>query len=274
MRFAIKGEGPLAQGCAEAVAGRAGWVLTEEGPDVLVLCGPASGYACQVSEAVRQGIRVLCPTPLACGGTDGQALLALARSGLVGALRPELQRPHVAGLRQALDGPWLGPVGAVDITRKRPLGPGQDRCGGALAQCAMEEVSAMVWLLGMPQRLFCVTTALGEGEQVSLTLQQPNGALVNIQAVLGGFEEAYFSYEYAGRYGLADYDSRRGALALSGGRTRLTQAGWTAQVCGRALEQALSAPDDNGWADLLRVQLAALRACRERRVVELGEVEP
>lgn len=273
MRFSIAGEGALARGCAEAIAGRADWSVTAGRPDYRILCGPASEYAHQAAAAARQGIRCLCPTPMACGESDGELLLSLARSGMVSALRLELQRPHVPGLRRVLDGAWLGPVGTVNLVRKKPLGPGVDRCGGALAQCAMEEVSALVWLLGPPRRVFCVRTDLGEGEHVSLTLQHAGGALVNIQAVLGGHEAPYFSYEYAGRDGLADYDSRRGALNLSGGKRRMPEPEWTAGQWGAALDAALETYGDNGATELLRVQLAALRAARERRVVELEEVK-
>lgn len=273
MRFAVIGTGSLAQACRTAIESRPEWELAEktEPKDWLVLCGPTPPSCAELARMAQGAEGVLCATPVLWRAEDARPFLRMF-PGRKKALRPECARPHIAGIRAALDGDLLGTVGVANLTRKRPL-PQQGELCDALSQCAMEEASAVLHLLGRPRSIFCVRAGLGEGEQVSLTLQLDSGAIVNIQGAQGGTTEPYFAYEYAGRYGLADYDSRQGALRLFCGDSRLNEEAWSAETCAKAMEDCLGSRDENGMSDLLRIQLAARRSCDERRVIKWEEVE-
>lgn len=270
MKIAVMGTGAPARGCAEAVRAHEGWQLADrkDRPDWLVLCGPGELTAAQVAGLAREAGGLLCAATAAWGEEDGAALGELLAQKRARAVRPECFREHVAGVRSALESQWLGTVGTVHLTRRRPPDP-EGGCRDALSQCGMEEVSVLLSLLGRPARLFCVAADLGEGEQVSLTLQMPNGAVANIQAVQRPGEEAGFQYEYAGQYGLADYDSRQGALRLSRQGTLLEE--WPVEIWGKALEEALTCAGDNGLEALVKLQLYARRSARQRQVVEWKE---
>lgn len=268
----VVGEGALAQ-ALRRMAGRAGsWVLADGAgrPDWVALCEPQGISGDQAAAWMSRAGGLLC---LPCAARDrkaAQQLARLAAQGQAKALRPECCQPWVAGLREALEGEWLGTVGTVELLRKRPLDDGDVR--DALGQCGMEEASVVLYLLGKPQRLFCTAADLGRaGEQISLTLQMAGGALVNIQGVQGGTDAPCFRYEYAGQYGLAEYDSRQGGLRWNG--IGAVQEPWDEQVCAQAMEQALRSPDDNGLTDLLRLQAAALDSAARRQVVGWEEVQ-
>lgn len=268
----VAGEGAMAQALRRA-AGRAGsWTLADGTgrPDWVVLCEPQGISGEQVAAWTSWAGGVLCPPCAARDRKVAQELTRLAAQGRAKALRPECFQPWVVGLREVLDGEWLGTVGTVELFRKHPLGSEDVR--DALGQCGMEEASVVLYLLGRPQRLFCTASDLGrEGEQISLTLQMVGGALVNIQGVQGGTDTPYFRYEYAGQYGLAEYDSRQGGLRWNG--NGVVQDPWDMQACTQAVEQALQSPDDNGLTDLLRLQAAALDSAARRQVISWEEAQ-
>ncbi len=270
MKIGILGAGPLARSCMEAVKVHPGWEMAErdERPDWMVLCGPEELTAAELSQLAREAGGVLCVSTAAWGEESGAVLGELMAQKRARALRPECFREHVAGVRNALESQWLGTVGAAHLTRRRPLAL-VGGCRDALSQCGMEEASVLLSLLGRPERLFCVVADLGEGEQVSLTLQMPNGAVANIQGIQRVGEEAGFQYEYAGQFGLADYDSRQGALRLSRRGTLLEE--WPVEASAKALEEALTCSGDNGLEALVHLQLCARRSAGERRVVEWKE---
>ena len=272
MKIKVIGTGPLARAYQEAAEKRAGWSLAREGerPDRVLLCGPEAVPIEQVSKWAVETGGVLCATAIAWPENAVEQLAKLVNEGKGKALRPECFWPHVAGVKEALAGRWLGKVGAVNLTRKEPFSPTDFR--DALSRCGLTEASVILSLLGQPERIFCTAADLEEqGEQVSLTLQMCGGAVVNIQAVQGGTTAPYFQYEYAGEYGLADYDSRQGAIRLNGEGALMEE--WTQEVCVRAVEAALSSADDNGMLDLLRLQKAARRSIAHRQVVEWKGVE-
>lgn len=272
MNIEVVGEGALAQALRQAAERAGSWTLADGAgrPDWVALCEPQGISGEQVTAWTSRAEGLLCPLCAARDRKAAQELARLAAQGRAKALRPECFQPWVAGLREALDGEWLGTVGTVELFRKRPLDDGDVR--DALGQCGMEEASVVLYLLGRPQRLFCTAADLGrEGEQISLTLQMAGGALVNIQGVQSGTDAPYFRYEYAGQYGLAEYDSRQGGLRWNGNGA--VQDLWDGQVCAQAVEQALQSPDDNGLTDLLRLQAAALDSAARRQVVGWEEAQ-
>ena len=266
MKIKVIGTSSLAQACRRAAEERPEWVLTQEDyPDRIIYCGEQAPAESQLRQWADKTGGILCATTVAWPEEMGKQARLQIETGSLKAMRPECFRPYVAGVRSALGSQWIGAVGAVNLTRKRlgPFSGGRD----ALSQCGMEEVSVILSLLGTPQRLFCTAADLKEaGQQVSLTLQMGNGAVANIQAVQGGKGKPYFQYEYAGQYGLADYDSRQGALRLDGEGALLED--WPWESCAQAVEEALSSPNDNGMGDLLRIQMGARRSLKRRQVVE------
>lgn len=272
MRIEVAGGGALAQALRQALGRAVGWALTDGDarPDWVVLCAPRGIPADQLEAWAARGGGLLCVPYAAWDGEAARKLAELAAGGQAKALRPECFQPWIAGLREALAGEWLGAVGTVELVRKRPLASGDVL--DALSQCGMEEASTALYLLGRPRRLFCTVADLGQaGQQASLTMQLAGGTLVNIQAAQGGTDAPYFRYEYAGRYGLAEYDSRQGALRWNGNGA--VQEPWDEQVCIRAMEQALQSPDDNGLTDLLRLTAAARQSAARRQVVDWEEAQ-
>jgi predicted dehydrogenase len=149
-----------------------------ERPDAVLVCNPTSEHLPAAMAAVRAGCHVLIEKPLADSNAGVEELIALAEEkGLVAAVGYQMRgHPALLRLRELLAQKRIGRVLSVRAEMGEYLPDAhpyedyrtgyaaREDLGGGVIRCYVHEFDYLLWLFGMPTRVFTVGGRLGRLE--------------------------------------------------------------------------------------------------------------
>lgn len=176
-------------------------------PDAVLLCMEPM-HAAEVLQALFEaGCGVYYAPAMPLWPLPSRQLAALMQEGNIRLILPELFLPDTRSLKKALDSPFVGRVGTVNLLRVHPNAV-------AAPALVMQDIWPLVWLLGGAQSAFLQSMAGAGKEAAFLSLQMQSGVLASLNAYTGVQGEARVRYDYACQDGVVSYDSGRQPLSI------------------------------------------------------------